>query len=103
MTKGRRRFRLDMGMTRLETWAVTASQTDKNAVYKALFSVSDGSIFRTHKVLDDVHRAREFFIVIKNDLVIKICFHETDAFGILYIGPISAVRELEELDIDKSA
>ncbi len=103
MTKGRRRFRLDMGMARLETWAATAGEIDKNAVYKALFSVSDGTVFQAYKVLDDVHQAREFFIVVRGDLVVKICFHESDAFGILYIGPINDVPELEQTDIDKSA
>ncbi len=103
MTKGRRRFRLDMGMGRLEAWAATAGQVDKNAIYKALFSVSDGKVFQNYKVLDDVHQAREFFIMVRDDLVIKITFHETDAFGILYIGPINDVSELEQIDIDKSA
>jgi hypothetical protein len=103
VTKGRRRFRLDMGMGRLEAWAATAGQVDKNAVYKVLFSVSDGTVFQTYKVLDDVHQAREFFVMVRDDLVVKISFHEADAFGILYIGPINEVPELEEIDIDKSA
>jgi len=86
VTKGRRRFRLNQGMTLLENWAATASQIDKNAVYKALFAVAEGTVFRTHKVLDDVHQAREFFVMVRPDVVVKIRFHETDAFGILYIG-----------------
>jgi len=102
MTKGRRRFRLNLGMTRLEDWAAAAGQIDKNAVYKALFAVSDGTVFQTHKVLDDVHHTREFFIMVKPHLVIKICFHETDSFGILYIGPIDDAPNFE-LDIEKSA
>lgn len=91
-----------MGMARLEEWAATAGQIDKNAVYKALFAVSDGTVFQNYKVLDDVHQAREFFIMVRRDLVIKIAFHETDAFGILYIGPIDDAPDLE-LGIDKSA
>jgi hypothetical protein len=102
VTKGRRRFRLNLGMARLENWAATAGQIDKNAVYKALFAVSDGTVFQTHKVLDDVHQAREFFIMVRPDLVVKICFHETDAFGILYIGPIDDAPDFE-LGIDKTA
>jgi hypothetical protein len=102
VTKGRRRFRLNMGMARLESWAATAGQIDKNAVYKALFAVSDGTVFQTYKVLDDVHQAREFFILVRQELVVKICFHETDAFGILYIGPINEAPDLE-IDIEKSA
>ena len=102
MTKGRRRFRLNMGMARLESWAATAGQIDKNAVYKALFAVSDGTVFQNYKVLDDVHQPREFFIMVRPDLVVKICFHETDSFGILYIGPIDDAPDLE-LDIGKSA
>ncbi len=41
--------------------------------------------------------------MVRDDLVVKICFHESDAFGILYIGPINDVPEHEEIDIDKSA
>ena len=103
MTRGRRRFRLDMGMARLDDWADTANQIDRNAVYKALFSVADGTVFQAYKVLDDVHQAREFFVMVRDDLVVKICFHESDAFGILYIGPINDGPELEQIDIDKSA
>jgi hypothetical protein len=102
VTKGRRRFRLNMGMARLESWAATAGQIDKNAVYKALFAVSDGTVFQNYKVLDDVHQAREFFIMVRPVLVVKICFHETDAFGILYIGPIDDAPDLD-LGLDKSA
>jgi Family of unknown function (DUF6235) len=102
VTQGRRRFRLNMGMGRLETWAATAGQIDKNAVYKALFAVSDGTVFQNYKVLDDVHQAREFFIMVRPDLVVKVCFHETDAFGILYIGPIEEAPDID-LGLGKSA
>lgn len=91
-----------MGMARLETWAATAGQIDKNAVYKALFAVSDGTVFQHYKVLDDVHQAREFFIMVRQDLVVKICFHETDAFGILYIGPIDEAPDID-LGLGKTA
>ena len=91
-----------MGMARLETWAATAGQIDKNAVYKALFAVSDGTVFQNYKVLDDVHQAREFFIMVRQDLVVKICFHETDAFGILYIGPIEEAPDID-LGLGKTA
>jgi hypothetical protein len=103
VTKGRRRFRLDMGMARLDNWAETASQVDRNAVYKALFSIADGTVFQAYKVLDDVHQPREFFVVVRDGLVVKISFHESDAFGILYIGPINDVPELSQSDIDRSA
>jgi hypothetical protein len=103
VTKGRRRFRLNMGMARLDEWAATAGQIDKNAVYKALFSVSDGTVFQNYKVLDDVHQPREFFVVVREHLVIKISFHESDAFGILYIGPINDTPALDEIGFDKSA
>lgn len=91
-----------MGMGRLETWAASAGQIDKNAVYKALFAVSDGTVFQNYKVLDDVHQAREFFIMVRPDLVVKVCFHETDAFGILYIGPINEAPDID-LGLGKSA
>lgn len=104
MSKERKRFRLDQGMGRLEEWANTANQVDKNAIYKVLFSVADGSVFRTYKVLDDVHQSQEFFVLVRENLVVKICYHEHDAFGIIYIGPIDEAPDIDlGLDIDKTA
>jgi hypothetical protein len=77
----------------LDQWAATAGQVEKNAVYEALLSVPDGSVFRTRTILDDRDRPREFFVVAREDLVIKIRMGDFDSFGIVYIGPLSGATE----------
>lgn len=80
------RIRLTTGLRRLERWSATAGQIEKNAVYQALFSIIDGSVFRTYEILDDTERSREFFVVVREDIVIKVRMAGFDTFGILYIG-----------------
>lgn len=94
MTSKANHFRLNMGMTHLERWAANAGQVDKNAVYEALFAISDGSVFRTHKVLDDVHWVGGFFVLVRDRLVIKIRFRRFDAFDIVYIGSFDEVPDI---------
>lgn len=91
MAQERRRRRLNLGVRRLERWAATASQIDKNAVYDVLFAVSDGSVFRSHTVLDDVQRAGEFFVLARENVVVKVSIQPFDTFGVLYIGPNESI------------
>lgn len=99
MATGRRR-RLNVGVACLEKWTETAGQAEKNAVYEALFAVSDGSVFRTHKVLDDVQRPGEFFVLVREDLVLKIGMYPFSNFGIIYIGTLD---EAPDLNLDSIA
>ncbi len=87
-----------MGVARLEKWAETAAQAEKNAVYEVLFAVSDGSVFRGHKVLEDVQRPGEFFVLVRENLVLKIGMYPHDNFGIVYIGTLDDAPDLN-LDI----
>jgi hypothetical protein len=91
------RRRLNMGVGCLEEWAATANQAQKNAVYEALFAVSDGSVRTTHKVLDDVQRNGEFFVLLRDNLVVKIGMHPFNTFSIIYIGSLD---EAPDLDLD---
>ncbi|HJP77505.1 MAG TPA: DUF6235 family protein [Pseudonocardiaceae bacterium] len=91
MTQERKKRRLNLGVGRLEDWAATASQIDKNAVYDVLFAVSDGTVFRSHVVLDDVQRAGEFFVLARENLVVKVSIQPFDTFGVLYIGPNESI------------
>lgn len=97
MTAERRRRRLSMGMACLEQWAVTASQAQKNAVYEALFAVSDGSVRQSHKVLDDVQRNGEYFVLVRDNLVVKVGIHPFNTFSIVYIGSLD---EAPDIDLD---
>jgi hypothetical protein len=95
MAQERRRRRLNMGLLCLEEWAATASQVEKNAVYEALFAVSDGSVRDNHKVLDDVQRASEFFVVVRDNLVVKIGMNPFNTFSIVYIGSLDNAPDID--------
>ena len=86
----RSRFRLETGIEVLEDWSETASQSAKNAVHKALFAMVDGTLFRTYRIVDDYQRPSELFVIVKDDLLMKIRIHCFDSFGIVHIGPLTA-------------
>lgn len=81
------RLRLSRGLSHLDRWAARVGQAQRNAAYAALFALVDGSAFRTYEILDDAHRGREFFLLVRDDLVIKASVADFDAFGLIYIGP----------------
>jgi hypothetical protein len=79
-------IRLESGLEWLDEWSANACQAARNAVYTALFAISEGSVFWTHLTLGDARGAEAFFVLVRPDLVLKIQFHDPDAFGILYVG-----------------
>lgn len=81
------RFRMETGLDVIEDWAEDASQAEKHAVYKALFAMQDGSLFRTYRVIEDFQRPNELFVIVRHDLVMKIQVHCLDSFGVVEIGP----------------
>lgn len=84
------RLRMSRGSGWLDHWSASAGQVEKNAVHQALFAILDGSVFTRYEVLDDANRGREFFVVVREDLVVKASVTRHDAFGLLYIGPPEA-------------
>jgi hypothetical protein len=81
------RFRLESGSEVLDAWSDTASHSKRNAVYKALFAMQDGSLFRTYRVIDDFQVTNEVFVIVKDDLMMKVRIKAVDAFDIVSIGP----------------
>ncbi len=81
------RFRLETGLDVLDDWSVTASEPHKDAVHKALFAMVDGTLFRTYRVVDDYQRPAELFVIVQDDLVMKIRVNCFDSFGLVHIGP----------------
>jgi hypothetical protein len=74
------------GAWRLDQWAVDAPQADRNAACEALFSIVDGSVFGRFSIVDDASRGREFFVIVRPHLVLKVSITHFNAFGLLYIG-----------------
>jgi hypothetical protein len=95
MTNSVKRFRLDTGLPQLEEWSDRARQAQKNVLYKALFAVTDGSVFRDYGVLQDVEDPNAHFVLVREDLVLKVVYAERDSFGILYIGPLESAPGLD--------
>jgi hypothetical protein len=80
-------FQLNTGADVLAKWAETATQSYKNAIYRSLFSMLEGSLFRTHNVVDNHRVPNEFFVIVREDLVLKLRLNGFDSFGVVYIGP----------------
>jgi hypothetical protein len=83
----RSRIRLETGLDVLERWNESATQTEKNAVYKALFAIADGSVFKAYRVVDDWQRLNEFFVLVKDNLVVKVRVHSFESYGVVFVGP----------------
>src|SRR5690349_17336665 len=94
MTNSEKRFKLDTGLPYLEEWSDRARQGHKNMLYKALFAVTDGSVFRDFGVLQDVEDPNAHFVLVREDLVLKIVYAEPGSFGILFIGPLESAPGL---------
>ncbi len=71
----------------LEQWARTASQADRNAVHNALFAMVDGSLFRTYRIVEDVQLANELYVIVKDDLVLKLRINRLGSFDVIGVGP----------------
>jgi alkyl hydroperoxide reductase subunit AhpC len=82
-------LKLDSGLQQLEEWAEDARQTQKNQVYKALFAITDGSVASSYGVLADKEDPNAHFVLVREDLVIKVNYPDRDTFGISYIGPLA--------------
>jgi hypothetical protein len=88
-------FRMEDGFDVLEEWGETAGQSRKNAIYKALFALQDGTLFRSYRVIDDFQKANEVFVIVKDDLVMKIRIKSVDAFDIVAIGRCGHTNDLQ--------
>ena len=80
------RCRMQSGSDVLAAWSEHARQTHKNAVHTALFSMLDRTLFTTHQVVDDPRHPTEFFVSVKEDLVLKLRANGFDSFDLLYVG-----------------
>jgi hypothetical protein len=83
-----RRNHLRGGLDVLDGWSETAAQSARNALYRALFAIGDGSVF--HLFQTSSHRARpdEVTVYLRADLVVTISQIDADFFDIAYIGPL---------------
>jgi hypothetical protein len=71
----------------LGQWARTASQADRNAVHKALFAMLDGSLFETYRIVENVRTQNELYVIVRDDLVLRLRINDTNSFHVIGIGP----------------
>jgi Family of unknown function (DUF6235) len=48
----------------------------------------DGVLFREYHIIDDFQRPSEMYLIVKDDLTIKLRVNCFDSFGIGYVGPL---------------
>ncbi|MEU5262334.1 DUF6235 family protein [Amycolatopsis sp. NPDC021455] len=101
------RLQLSAGLEVLEEWSATASQAERNIVYEALFAIGDGSAFLIYDVFGDPQQIHNFAILVKADLMIKVCIHRGESFEICHIGVLDDETALPdtparpaEVDVD---
>ncbi|HST64627.1 MAG TPA: DUF6235 family protein [Mycobacteriales bacterium] len=79
------RLRLRAGLGPLERWSAHSRQSVRNAVYRALFAIGDGSVFRVYRTLRRPSSG-EVQVDVRDDTVVTVRMAERDAFDIVYIG-----------------
>jgi hypothetical protein len=89
-------LRLNSGLEVLDRWADTACQVDLDAISDALFAILDRSVYCRYGVINDPIMARDFVVMIHENLALRAQLHDVDTFGIVFIGSpadtLAAVR-----------
>ena len=88
-------YRVTSGLDLFDAWSEDATQAEKNVVHRAIFSIVDRTVFQDFITIDSSENDLEYFILAKNDLVIKVAIEDLDSFGILYIGPSGSAPGLD--------
>ena len=86
------RARLETGLELLDSWAATAGQFDRHAVYRALFAIADGSVSKNYQIFGESQRPLGFSVLVRRNLVVDIRVHGADSFGIHYVGPVQRIE-----------
>ncbi|MGB3441905.1 MAG: DUF6235 family protein [Actinophytocola sp.] len=85
------RLRLASGIDVLDAWTATADIADFIVVADALFTVVERSVYFAYPVIDDPAMAREFVVVVRDNLAIRVRLDDVERFGIVFIGsPLAA-------------
>ncbi len=88
-----RRRRLRSGLGHLERWSATSGQAVRNAVYRALFAVGDGSVSRAYRTMRRPSSG-EMQVEVRDDTVVTVRVADEDAFDIVYIGDPEKAPEI---------
>jgi hypothetical protein len=81
----RPRRKLRFGLGRLDRWSAPSGQAVRNAVYRALFAIGDGSVFRAYRTIRRASSG-EVQVEVRDDTVVTVQLADEDAYDIVYIG-----------------
>jgi hypothetical protein len=79
------RFRMESSGEVLDEWSGTATQTERDAVYEAMFAMLDGTLFRSYRIMDDFRCPGELYVLVGDDLALKIRITSFDSFGVVRV------------------
>lgn len=77
--------RLRAGLGHLDRWSASSKQAVRNAVYRALFAIGDGSVFRAYRTLRR-SSSGEVQVQVRDDTVVAVRLAGDHAYDIEYIG-----------------
>jgi hypothetical protein len=86
-------MRLRAGLGPLERWSAHSRQAVRNAVYRALFAVGDGSVFRAYRTMRRPSSG-EMQVEVRDDTVVTVRVTKEDAYDIVYIGDPEEAPEI---------
>jgi uncharacterized protein DUF6235 len=87
-----RRMKLRSGLGHLERWSASSGQAVRNAVYRALFAVGDGSVSRAYRTLRRPSSG-EMQVDVRDDTVVTVRTDQ-DTYDIVYIGDPEQAPEI---------
>lgn len=88
-----RRRKLRSGLGHLERWSATSGQAVRNAVYRALFAVGDGTVSRAYRTMRRPSSG-EMQVEVRDDTVVTVRVTEEDDYDIVYIGDPEEAPEI---------
>ena len=79
------RMKLRAGLGPLERWSAHSRQAVRNAVYRALFAIGDGSVLQKYRTMLRPSSG-ELQVEVRDDTVVTVRLAGRDAYDIVYIG-----------------
>lgn len=77
--------KLRAGIGTLERWSDSSRQAVRNAVYRALFAIGDGTVFRAYRTLRRPSSG-EMQVQVRDDTVVSVRLTGGNSYDIEYIG-----------------
>jgi Family of unknown function (DUF6235) len=77
--------KLRAGLGHLDRWSSSSKQAVRNSVYRALFAIGDGSVFRAYRTMRRPSSG-EMQVQVRDDTVVAVRLAGDNAYDIEFIG-----------------